>query len=190
MFGKILQGVENRKIETKNRNEKSKIVEAALAAIPDADGLLDTIATENGVALAQLPPARRGYLLALLAEGRHCDALARCGMAEQEFYTHWQDQRFRRVLRALHEVIEDIRRIKRHDHLDQRSYESDKVAMFVAERLDPRYVPPQVIARQGDKTNIQAVQINVMLPNGRPVGDHSADESEKSKIYGGFSSVC
>ena len=124
--------------------------------------------------------------MALLAEGRHCDALARCGMSEPDFCGHWQDQRFRRVLRALHEVIEDIRRIKRHDHLDQRSYESDKVAMFIAERLDPRYVPPQVIARQGDKTNIQAVQINVMLPNGRPVGDHGGAGDEKQKIYGGF----
>jgi len=158
----------------------------AIAQTHDADALLAVIAEEAGVALARLPSARLGYLAALLRTGTHKRALAAVKMPNAEYNRHFQDQRFRKLVRGVRAILDEVRVDVIHDLVHERAGKSDKVLMFAAERLDPRYAPPHVTARQGDKTNIQAVQINVMLPNGRPVGDHGGVGNEKQKIYGGF----
>ena len=145
----------------------------AIAQSHDADAILAAIAREAEISLANLPSARVGYLAALLRAGTHKRALAAARMDNVEYNRHFQDQRFRKMIRGVRAILDDVRRDVIHDLVFERSGKSDRVLMFAAERLDPRYTPPNVAARQGNTANIQAVQINVLLPDGRPAGDHA-----------------
>jgi len=158
----------------------------AIAKTHDAAAILHAVAAEAGVALAHVPSARRDYLAALLRTGTHKQALAALGMENTEYNRHFQDQRFRKLIRGVRAILDEVRRDVIHDLVHERAGESDKVLMFAAERLDPRYTPPHVTAKQGDKTNIQAVQINVLLPDGRPVGDHGTEALKNPNKNDGF----
>ena len=60
-----------------------------------------------------------------------------------------QDQRFRKLIRGVRGILDEVRRDVIHDLVHERAGKSDKVLMFAAERLDARYTPPNVTARQG-----------------------------------------
>ena len=158
----------------------------AITQAHDADAILRAIAAETEVSLARLPSARQGYLAALLRMGTHKRALAAVKMNNCEYNRHFQDQNFRKLIRGVRAILDEVRRDVIHDLVHERAGKSDKVLMFAAERLDPRYTPPHVVARQGDKTSIQAVQINVLLPDGRPVGDHATEAIKNVSKNDGF----
>jgi len=158
----------------------------AIAQSHDADAILAAIAEEAEISLANLPSARVGYLAALLRAGTHKRALAAARMDNAEYNRHFQDQRFRKMIRGVRAILDDVRRDVIHDLVHERAGESDKVLMFAAERLDPRYTPPHVAARQSEGASIQAVQINVLLPDGRPVGDHASMIGKNTSKNDGF----
>ena len=94
------------------KGEKRRITPRvrAIAKTHDADALLRAVADEAGVALAHYPSARLGYLAALLRTGTHKRALAAVKMANDEYNHHFQDQRFRKLIRGVRVILDEVRR--------------------------------------------------------------------------------
>ena len=138
-----------------------------LAQITDHDEVLGHIAHEEGFSVSDLPRARKYYLIGLLRMGTHEGASKAVGWDNAEYIRNCQDQRFRRLVGAVRGVLDDIRRHVIDDLLHARSCESDKVLMFVAERRDERYLPPQArLALKMGNQQGSPINIAIVLPSG------------------------
>ena len=132
--------------------------------------VLGEMAVAIGVKLEEVPERRVAYLSALLEVGTHKRALAKIRMEQKEYFSCYQDPRCKKMISVVRGFLEDVKLEECSDLLFELAKKNPRVLMYLLERRDKRYTPPQVLAQIGQRENAgPAIQINIGVPTGRTV---------------------